>query len=92
MSVFLLDKQLVFCYKLHECRNNYTGEIMQKKIQTTISLDINTVAWLEQLADRCDKNRSEVVRDALDDYLPKLEKRLNQMVQAAPISEVASRG
>lgn len=65
---------------------------MQKKIQTTISLDINTVAWLEQLADRCDKNRSEVVRDALDDYLPKLEKRLNQMVQAAPISEVASRG
>lgn len=65
---------------------------MQKKIQTTISLDIKTVAWLEQLADRCDKNRSEVVRDALEDYLPKLEKTLDQPVRVASISEIASRG
>ncbi len=65
----------------------------KKKIQSSISLDINMVAWLEQLADRCSKNRSEVVRDALNEYLPKLEYQLDHPASISiSIDEAAASG
>jgi len=61
-----------------------------KRISQTFSLDLNMISRMQELADRSNKNLSELAREAFSKYLDELEEKLNQ--PAVSMDEAASRG